>query len=81
MSKLPGSVPCWKVINALQRDGWVVIRHQKTSHIQLAKRDDVGSTRITISDHGTVSRRSSRGSSSRPEPTSTASSNSSEPSR
>ena len=28
MSKLPGSVPRWKVINALQREG-EVIRHRK----------------------------------------------------
>jgi predicted RNA binding protein YcfA (HicA-like mRNA interferase family) len=56
MSKLPGSVPVWKVIHALQRDGWIVIRHQNGSHIQLKKRDEDGDLRLTISDHDEVGR-------------------------
>lgn len=54
MSKVP-SLPFDKVIGALQRDGWVVVR-QRGSHIRMQKhtRDEV--LKITIPAHRPIKR-------------------------
>ncbi len=54
MTKVP-SLDYQKIINALRRDGWVVVR-QKGSHIRLQKhlRDDV--LKLTIPAHRPVKR-------------------------
>ncbi|RLG22180.1 hypothetical protein DRN77_06425 [Methanosarcinales archaeon] len=54
MSKVP-SLSCTRIIGALQRDGWVVVR-QRGSHIQMQKhlRNEV--LRITIPAHKPVKR-------------------------
>lgn len=54
MTKVP-SLNCEKVIKALQRDGWVVVR-QKGSHIRLQKNvyDEV--LKLTVPGHHPIKR-------------------------
>ena len=49
MSKVP-SLSYKRVINALQRDGWIVIR-QKGSHIRLQKRTFNEILKLTVPAH------------------------------
>lgn len=49
------SLPYDKVIRALQRDGWVVVR-QKGSHIRLQKRSRDEVFKLTIPAHRPVKR-------------------------
>ena len=54
MSKIP-SVNYSELINALRRDGWIVIR-QKGSHIRLQKRLPDEMLKITIPAHRPIKR-------------------------
>ncbi len=54
MSKVP-SLPYAKVIKALQKDGWLVIR-QKGSHIRLQKRNKDEILKITVPAHNPIKR-------------------------
>jgi predicted RNA binding protein YcfA (HicA-like mRNA interferase family) len=54
MTKVP-SVGYKKIINALQRDGWVVVR-QKGSHIRLQKHMNDEVLKITIPAHKPIKR-------------------------
>jgi predicted RNA binding protein YcfA (HicA-like mRNA interferase family) len=54
MTKLP-SLGYERVIRALQRDGWVVIR-QKGSHIRLHKHTRKELTKLTIPAHRPIKR-------------------------
>ena len=54
MSKVP-SLPCGRIIKALQRDGWTVVR-QRGSHIRLQKRVDNDLLKITVPAHRPVKR-------------------------
>ena len=54
MSKVP-SLSYDVIINALHRDGWIVVR-QKGSHIRLQKRSDNEVLKITIPAHKPVKR-------------------------
>jgi len=54
MSKVP-SLDYQQVINALRRDGWIVIR-QKGSHIRLQKRLPNEMLKIIISAHRPIKR-------------------------
>ena len=54
MSKIP-SLNYYKLISALRRDGWVVVR-QKGSHIRLHKTTREGTLKITISAHRPIKR-------------------------
>ena len=54
MSKVP-SLPYTKIIRALQRDGWVVVR-QRGSHIRLQKRIGDEVLKLTIPAHRPVKR-------------------------
>ena len=54
MSKLP-SLPYTKIIRALQRDGWTVVR-QRGSHIRLQKRVGDEVLKLTIPAHRPVKR-------------------------
>ena len=54
MSKVP-SLPYSRIISALQRDGWRVVR-QEGSHIRLEKRFDGELLRITVPAHRPVKR-------------------------
>ncbi|MDN5882264.1 MAG: type II toxin-antitoxin system HicA family toxin [Nitrosospira sp.] len=54
MSKVP-SVSCDKVIKALKRDGWVVVR-QRGSHIRLQKHTRDETLKITIPAHHPIKR-------------------------
>ena len=54
MSKVP-SLSYTKIIRALQRDGWTVVR-QKGSHIRLQKRADDEVLKITVQAHKPVKR-------------------------
>lgn len=54
MSK-PPSLPYDRIINALQRDGWQVIR-QRGSHIRLQKNTSDKTLKITIPAHLPVRR-------------------------
>ena len=49
MTKIP-SIGYEKVINALKRDGWVVVR-QKGSHIRLQKHTSAEILKLTIPAH------------------------------
>ncbi len=54
MIKMP--IPGYdKIIRALQRDGWVVVR-QKGSHIRLQKHTDLEVLKITVPAHVPVKR-------------------------
>ncbi len=54
MSKVP-SIDYYKLISALRRDGWVVVR-QKGSHIRLHKTTREGTLKITIPAHRPIKR-------------------------
>ena len=54
MSKVP-SLPYTKIIRALQRDGWTVVR-QRGSHIRLQKRVGEEVLKITIPAHRPIKR-------------------------
>ena len=54
MSKIP-SLSYKRVINALQRDGWIVIR-QKGSHIRLQKRTFNEILKLTVPAHRPIKR-------------------------
>lgn len=54
MSKVP-SLSYLRIISALQRDGWRVVR-QEGSHIRLEKRIDSEMLRITVPSHRPVKR-------------------------
>ncbi len=54
MSKVP-SLPYDRIIRALQRDGWVVVR-QKGSHLRLQKHTPAETLKITIPAHRPVKR-------------------------
>ncbi len=54
MSKIP-SLSYKQVINALQRDGWIVIR-QKGSHIRLQKRIFNEILKLTVPAHRPIKR-------------------------
>jgi predicted RNA binding protein YcfA (HicA-like mRNA interferase family) len=48
-------LPFFKIIQALQRDGWIVVR-QKGSHIRLQKRLSNETLKITVPAHKPVKR-------------------------
>ena len=54
MTKLP-SVSYERVIRALQRDGWVVVR-QRGSHIRLQKQFENETLKLTIPAHRPIKR-------------------------
>jgi predicted RNA binding protein YcfA (HicA-like mRNA interferase family) len=54
MSKVP-SLPYTKIIRALQRDGWTVVR-QRGSHIRLQKRRRDETLKLTVPAHRPVKR-------------------------
>ncbi|MBN1906233.1 MAG: type II toxin-antitoxin system HicA family toxin [Deltaproteobacteria bacterium] len=54
MTKIP-SVSFDKVVKALQRDGWVVVR-QKGSHIRMQKRTQDEVLKLTIPAHKPIKR-------------------------
>lgn len=54
MSKVP-SLPYTKIIRALQRDGWTVVR-QRGSHIRLQKRVGDEVLKLTVPAHRPVKR-------------------------
>jgi len=54
MTKIP-SVTYDRIVHALQRDGWVVVR-QKGSHIRLQKRTQDEVFKLTIPAHKPVKR-------------------------
>lgn len=54
MSKVP-SLSYDRIIRALQRDGWVVVR-QKGSHIRLQKHTPLETLKLTIPAHRPVMR-------------------------
>ena len=54
MSKVP-SLSHERIIRALQRDGWVVVR-QKGSHIRLQKHTAIETFKLTIPAHRPVKR-------------------------
>lgn len=54
MTKIP-SLPYYKIIKALQRNGWVVVR-QKGSHIRLQKRVPSEVLKLTVPAHNPVKR-------------------------
>ena len=54
MSKLP-SLPYTRVIRALQRDGWVIVR-QRGSHIRLQKRLSDEVLKLTVPAHKPIKR-------------------------
>ncbi|MBI4727770.1 type II toxin-antitoxin system HicA family toxin [candidate division TA06 bacterium] len=54
MTKVP-NLPYAKIIHALQRDGWIVVR-QRGSHIRLQKHADDEVLKLTIPAHQSVKR-------------------------
>ncbi|MEN6406970.1 MAG: type II toxin-antitoxin system HicA family toxin [Thermoguttaceae bacterium] len=54
MSKVP-SLPYEKIIHALQRDGWIVIR-QRGSHVRLQKHTAAETLKLTLPAHRPVKR-------------------------
>jgi len=54
MSKVP-SIDYYKLVSALRRDGWVVVR-QKGSHIRLHKTTRKGTLKLTIPAHRPIKR-------------------------
>jgi predicted RNA binding protein YcfA (HicA-like mRNA interferase family) len=54
MSKVP-SLPYDRIIRALQRDGWVVVRC-KGSHVRLQKHTSAETLKLTIPTHRPVKR-------------------------
>ena len=54
MSKVP-SLPYTRIIRALRRDGWTVVR-QRGSHIRLHKREGDELLKLTVPSHRPVKR-------------------------
>ena len=54
MTKVP-SEPFERVVSALQRDGWVVVR-QRGSHIRLPKRTRTELLKLTVPAHRPIKR-------------------------
>ena len=54
VNKVP-SLPYYKIIYALQRDGWTVVR-QRGSHIRLQKREGDKVLKLTVPAHQPVKR-------------------------
>jgi predicted RNA binding protein YcfA (HicA-like mRNA interferase family) len=54
LSKVP-SLPYERVVRALQRDGWVVVR-QRGSHVRLQKRTASETLKITVVTHRPIKR-------------------------
>ena len=54
MSKVP-SLPYDRIVHALQRDGWIVVR-QKGSHIRLQKHTVTETLKMTVPAHRPVKR-------------------------
>ncbi len=54
MTKVP-SLPYTKIIRALQRDGWMVVR-QRGSHIRLQKRTEEELLKLIVPAHKPVKR-------------------------
>ena len=54
MTKVP-NLPYYKIIKALQRDGWIVVR-QRGSHIRLQKHISNEVLKITVPAHSPVKR-------------------------
>jgi predicted RNA binding protein YcfA (HicA-like mRNA interferase family) len=54
VSKVP-SLHYIKIVNALQRDGWIVVR-QRGSHIRLQKHSGNEKLRVTVPAHKSVKR-------------------------
>ncbi len=54
MTKTP-SLDYKKVVNALQRDGWIIVR-QKGSHIRLQKRLEEEVLKLTVPAHKPIKR-------------------------
>jgi predicted RNA binding protein YcfA (HicA-like mRNA interferase family) len=54
MTKVP-SLPYYKIIKALQRNGWIVVR-QRGSHIRLQKHFEGKLLKITVPAHTSVKR-------------------------
>jgi predicted RNA binding protein YcfA (HicA-like mRNA interferase family) len=54
MTKIP-SLNYNEVINALRRDGWIVVR-QKGSHIRLQKRTSTETLKLTVPAHKPIKR-------------------------
>jgi predicted RNA binding protein YcfA (HicA-like mRNA interferase family) len=54
MSKAP-CLPYDKIIHALQRDGWIVVR-QKGSHIRLQKNTAAETLKLTVPAHRPIKR-------------------------
>ena len=54
MSKVP-SLPYDRVVRALQRDGWIVVR-QRGSHLRLQKRVGEELLKITVPAHRPIKR-------------------------
>lgn len=54
MTKVP-SLPYTKVVGALQKNGWVVVR-QKGSHIRLQKHTNNETLKLTIPAHKPIKR-------------------------
>ncbi|RPI19635.1 MAG: addiction module toxin, HicA family [Ignavibacteriae bacterium] len=49
------SLPYYKIVNALQRDSWIVVR-QRDSHIRLQKRIANETLKVTVPAHKPVKR-------------------------
>ena len=56
MSKVPSDVSYTRLISALQRDDWVVVR-QRGSHIQLLKQTEDETRRVTVPAQRPMKRR------------------------
>ncbi|MBC8183133.1 type II toxin-antitoxin system HicA family toxin [candidate division KSB1 bacterium] len=54
MTKIP-VLDYWKVISALRRDGWIVVR-QKGSHIRMQKHSLEKTLKLTIPAHKPIKR-------------------------
>ncbi len=54
MSRLP-SLPYTRIVRALQRDGWTVVR-QRGSHVRLQKRIEDELLKLTVPAHKAVKR-------------------------
>ena len=54
MTKVP-SLPYYKIIKALQRNGWIVVR-QRGSHIRMQKHLEGKVLKITVPSHASVKR-------------------------
>ncbi|MGH3087781.1 MAG: type II toxin-antitoxin system HicA family toxin [Rubrobacteraceae bacterium] len=55
MSRKVPSLSYEKIIRALQRDGWIIVR-QRGSHIRLQKRTEDETQKITVPAHKPVKR-------------------------